>query len=57
MDLTFDSLRYRYPSQRHLVYGRRGMVCASQPLAAQAGLDMIKKAATRLMPFLLLQSA
>lgn len=43
MDLTFDSLRYRYPSQRHLVYGRRGMVCASQPLAAQAGLDMIKK--------------
>ena len=43
MDLHFDPLQYRYPSRRRLVYGRRGMVCASQPLAAQAGLDMIKK--------------
>ena len=43
MDLHFDPLQYRYPSRRRLVYGRKGMVCASQPLAAQAGLDMIKK--------------
>lgn len=48
MDLHFDPLQYRYPSRRRLVYGRRGMVCASQPLAAQAGLDMIKKAETPL---------
>lgn len=43
MDFNFDPLQYRYPSRRRLVYGRRGMVCASQPLAAQAGLDMIKQ--------------
>lgn len=43
MDLQFDALTHHYPSRRSLVYGRRGMVCTSQPLAAQAGLDMIKK--------------
>ncbi len=43
MDVQFDALTYRYPSRRALTYGRRGMVCTSQPLAAQAGLDMIKK--------------
>ena len=30
---------YEYPSRRSLVYGKKGMVCTSQPLAAQAGLD------------------
>ena len=25
------------------MYGTKGMVCSSQPLAAQVGLDMIKK--------------
>ena len=39
----FDSLRYRYPSSRKVIFGSRGMVCASQPLAAQAGLDVMKK--------------
>lgn len=43
MNISFDPLRYRYPSRRSLVYGRRGMVCTSQPLAAQAGLDILKK--------------
>lgn len=43
MNYNFDSLEYRYPSRRRLTFGRRGMVCASQPLAAQAGLDMMKK--------------
>ena len=43
MNFSFDPLQYRYPSRRRLVYGRRGMVCASQPLAAQAGLDIIKQ--------------
>lgn len=43
MDLQFDPLEYRYPSRRGLVYGRRGMVCSAHPLAAQAGLDILKK--------------
>ena len=41
--MQFDALNYPYPSRRHVVYGTRGMVAASQPLAAQAGLDMLKK--------------
>lgn len=43
MGFEFDALKYSYPSRRSLVYGRRGMVSTSQPLAAQAGLDIIKK--------------
>lgn len=39
----FDPLENRYPSRRSVVYGREGMVATTQPLAAQAGLDMIKK--------------
>ena len=35
--------RYDYPSRRRVIYGRHGMVCSSQPLAAQAGLDILKK--------------
>lgn len=42
MDLRYDAGFYPYPSRRGLVYGRRGMVCASQPLAAQAGLAMLQ---------------
>lgn len=38
-----DSLCYPYPSQRTVNYARRGMVATSQPLAAQAGLDILKK--------------
>ena len=41
--MNFDPLYYPYPSRRGLVYGRRGMVATSQPLAAQAGLDMLKQ--------------
>lgn len=41
--MEFDATRYQYPSQRKVVYGRRGMVATSQPLAAQAGLDILKK--------------
>lgn len=40
---TFDPLFYPYPSQRNAVYARNGMVATSQPLAAQAGLDILKK--------------
>ena len=37
-----DPFYFPYPSRRQLVYGRRGMVCTSQPLAAVAGLDILK---------------
>ena len=40
--MRYDASLYSYPSQRTVVHGRRGMVAASQPLAAQAGLDMLK---------------
>lgn len=32
-----------YPSRRSVTYGKNAMVATSQPLAAQAGLDMMKK--------------
>lgn len=41
--MNFSSLEYQYPSKRNLLYSNRGMVATSQPLAAQAGLDMLKK--------------
>lgn len=41
--MNYDALKNSYPSRRSIVYGKKGMVCTSQPLAAQAGLDMIKK--------------
>lgn len=41
--MYFDPLYYPYPSRRSLVYATRGMVAASQPLAAQAGLTVLKK--------------
>jgi len=43
MDLSNDPAWMPYPSRRNVVYASRGMVCASHPLAAQAGLDMIKQ--------------
>ncbi|MFC5650463.1 gamma-glutamyltransferase family protein [Paenibacillus solisilvae] len=41
--MKFESLFNPYPSQRMTTYGSRGMVATSQPLAAQAGLDILKK--------------
>lgn len=38
-----DHLYYPYHSQRMTTIARQGMVATSQPLAAQAGLDMLKK--------------
>ncbi len=40
--MRFDALKYEYRSKRNVIYGTRGMVCTSQPQAAQAGLDIIK---------------
>ncbi|HET7522173.1 MAG TPA: gamma-glutamyltransferase family protein [Bacillales bacterium] len=39
----FDSVFHPYPSSRKPVYAQSGMVATSQPLAAQAGLDILKK--------------
>ncbi|MCM3490268.1 gamma-glutamyltransferase family protein [Alkalihalophilus marmarensis] len=43
MNVQHDPQMYPYPSQRNVVYGRKGMVATSQPLAAQAGLDILKQ--------------
>ena len=39
----FDALTFPYPSRRSLTYASRGMVATSQQLAAQAGLDILKR--------------
>ncbi len=39
---SFDAHAQRYPSQRSLVYGRKGMVATTQPLAAQAGIEALR---------------
>jgi len=41
--IQFDAQSYPYPSQRNATFARNGMVATSQPLAAQAGLDILKK--------------
>ncbi|MDR1651037.1 MAG: gamma-glutamyltransferase family protein [Synergistaceae bacterium] len=41
--MKFDPFTYRYSSCRNLVYGSRGMTATSNPLAAAAGMDMLKK--------------
>ncbi len=40
--MNYNSNQYKYPSRRSVVYSNKGMVCTSQPLAAQAGLDILK---------------
>jgi gamma-glutamyltranspeptidase / glutathione hydrolase len=42
-EMRFDFQYHPYPSKRTTVMARNGMVATSQPLAAQAGLDMLKK--------------
>lgn len=41
--MQFDAYKYSYPSRRNIIYGKKGMVATSHPLAAQAGLDVLKK--------------
>lgn len=41
--MRFDPNSRRYPSARSLVYARGGMVCTGQPLAAQAGLEILRR--------------
>ncbi len=40
---SFDPLYHPHPAYRAPAYGRKGMVATSQPLAAQAGLDILKR--------------
>ncbi|WP_225743409.1 gamma-glutamyltransferase [Marinilactibacillus sp. Marseille-P9653] len=39
----FDAGVFNYASRRELVYGKKGMVATSHPLASQAGLEILKK--------------
>lgn len=41
--IPFDPYRHKYPSQRNIVYAKNGMVCSTQPLASQIGLEALKK--------------
>ncbi|TVY08020.1 gamma-glutamyltransferase family protein [Paenibacillus cremeus] len=41
--LNYDPLYHPFGSQRVVTYARKGIVATSQPLAAQAGLDILKK--------------
>ncbi|MBN2875640.1 MAG: gamma-glutamyltransferase, partial [Spirochaetales bacterium] len=41
--MQFDPLSRAYPSARTVVYARNGMVCTGQPLAAQAGLEALRR--------------
>lgn len=43
MKFTFDSLEYKYPSRRNVVFGKKGMVATGNILASEAGLDIIKR--------------
>lgn len=43
MEAERKTYEHRYPSRRSVVYSDRGMVCTSQALAAQTGLDMLKR--------------
>ena len=40
--LAFNANHYPYASRRSAVYANRGMVATSQPLAAQAGLQVLQ---------------
>ncbi|PLS03716.1 gamma-glutamyltransferase family protein [Neobacillus cucumis] len=40
---SYDALYHPYSSRRNTVYAKKGMIATSQPLAAQAGLEILKK--------------
>lgn len=41
--MKFDAMHYPFPSRRVVVHAKNGIVATSQYLAAQAGLDVLKK--------------
>lgn len=40
--MRFNPCVYSYPSCRNVVYAKKGMVATGQPMAAQAGLEILK---------------
>lgn len=38
-----DLVLTRFPSRRSVVYGTKGIVASSQPLATEAGLEILRK--------------
>ena len=41
--MKFDAQKYAYPSRRSVTFAKNGMVATSCPLAAQVGLETLKK--------------
>lgn len=41
--MNFNSTIYNHPSRRNVVYAKKGMVATGQPMAAQAGLEILQK--------------
>lgn len=41
--MNYNPLEYKYSSRRNVMFAHRGMVATSHPLAAQAGLEIMKK--------------
>lgn len=40
--MNFDATVYHFPSRRNVVYAKKGMVATGQPMAAQAGLEILR---------------
>lgn len=40
--MNYNPIEYKYPSKRNVIYAHKGMVATSNPLAAQAGLEILK---------------
>ena len=55
--MNYNPAEYKYPSRRNVIYGNKGMVATSQPLAAQAGLEILKKGGNAIDAAILLQHA
>lgn len=41
--MKFDTYNYKYNSKRHVVFSNKGMVATGNPMAAQSGIDVLKK--------------
>ncbi len=41
--MQFDPMEKRFPSKRNTIYTKRGVVATSQPLAAKAGAEILRK--------------
>ena len=40
--MNYNASVYSYPSRRNVVYAKKGMVATGQPMAAQAGLEILR---------------